>query len=140
MIKVAECSGFLSLQLMNIKYIPKDVIDMKGLKQLRLDCNRNINLRNGFPSEFSKLTMLSLKACRLRELPLSLALLTSLEKLYLEENMIEHLPDCITSLTNLTVLGMYTLSAIFQYCAALFNQNTYCTALNCSALYSCNVM
>lgn len=123
MIKVAECSGFLSLQLMNMKYIPKDVIEMEGLKQLRLDCNRNINLRNGFPSEFSRLTMLSLKACRLTELPLSVSVLTSVEKLYLEENLIDYLPDCITSLTNLTVLGalaLTTASKVF-HCTVLSN-------------------
>ena len=42
-----EKSGFLNLQLMNLKYIPQEVLYMKNLKRLRMDCNWALSLRLG---------------------------------------------------------------------------------------------
>ena len=80
MIKAAESSGFLNLQLMNFQYIPKEVISMKKLKRLRLDCNRNLDLRLGIPEEFKNLTLLSLKSCKLTYIPESIDNLLKIEK------------------------------------------------------------
>ena len=47
MIEKGEKSGFLNLQLMNLKYIPQEVLYMKNLKRLRMDCNWALSLRLG---------------------------------------------------------------------------------------------
>ena len=105
MIKAAESSGFLNLQLMNFQYIPKEVIAMKKLKRLRLDCNRNLDLRLGIPEEFKNLTLLSLKSCKLTYIPESIDNLLKIEKLDLQENLIDFFPISFSKLKTLIVLG-----------------------------------
>lgn len=109
MIRSAEQTAFLNLSLMNFKYIPKEVLTMRNLKRLRLDNNKFLNLRFGIPIELKLLTLLSLKDCRLTYLPESIGELTCLEKLYLDDNLISFLPDAISSLISLIVLGKYLL-------------------------------
>ena len=116
MIKAAESSGFLNLQLMNFQYIPKEVISMKKLKRLRLDCNRNLDLRLGIPEEFKNLTLLSLKSCKLTYIPESIDNLLKIEKLDLQENLIDFFPISFSKLKTLIVLGKSCLSHFFVIC------------------------
>jgi Leucine-rich repeat (LRR) protein len=105
MVDKAEKTGFLTLQLMNLKYIPSEVVAMKNLKKLRMDCNPSLSLRLGIPSEFSCLKTLSFKSCRLPDLPDSVENLTQIKHFVLQDNCLEILPTTFTSLTTIMHLG-----------------------------------
>ena len=106
MIDKGEKTGFLNLQLMNLKYIPYEVLSMKNLKRLRMDCNWALSLRLGVPPELGYLTNLSFKSCKLSLLPDSISNLTEIHTLGLQDNRLEYLPPSFTQLTTLVHLDL----------------------------------
>ena len=83
---------------MGLKSIPKDVLEYKALKKLRLDYNDKLYLDplSGFPSQLSGLQFLSLRSCKLPYLPENIDNLKRLKNLVVEENLIEALPETFT--------------------------------------------
>ena len=106
MIDKGEATGFLNLQLMNLKMIPDEVMKMKKLRRLRLDCNWNLSLRLGISPQLRKLEVLSFKSCKLPMLPDSVNVLTHLKHLVLQDNLLEVLPQTIVDLTTLVHLDL----------------------------------
>ena len=65
---------------MNLKMIPDEVLKMKKLRRLRMDCNWNLSLRLGISPLLRKLEVLSFKSCKLPMLPDSVNNLTHLKQ------------------------------------------------------------
>lgn len=102
---IAEKSGFLNLQLLGIRELPRHILKIKKLKKLQLDFNPRLIWKGGIPPEFSMLKSLSLKSCYLPSLPDSVSNLKRLSSFYCELNKFELLPNTINRLKFLVTLG-----------------------------------
>ena len=72
--------------------------------------------RLGIPVEFKDLTMLSFKSCRLTYIPDTIDSLKKIEKLYLEENLIDFCPVSLSKLTTLIILGKDVFIFVYLIC------------------------
>jgi Leucine-rich repeat (LRR) protein len=107
-IQSSEKDGLINLQLMGLKTIPKQLLKLKELRRLKFDFNDQLSLGNTFPIEFSTLTALSLKSCKLSNLPTNLFIFDFLTILILEGNNLEYVPEEITEIITLQTLGRIT--------------------------------
>lgn len=100
-------SGIVNLQLMGLTDMPHELFKVKHIKRLQLDYNNHLQLTSGFPVELGTVKVLSVKSCRLPFLPANISNLFQLTQLNLEENMLESLPQEISTLTKLQILGCF---------------------------------
>jgi hypothetical protein len=123
LIERSESSGFLNLTLMGLRDLPLAVLKMKNLRKLRLDFNDQLKLSLGFPkNEMKDLRTLSLKACKLTDIPESIKNLKSLTQLNMEDNCLTVLPDAFVRLYSLTHLGKTHTNATI---ATITNERTH---------------
>ena len=105
-VDASKSSGFLDLQLLGLRSLPPVVLEMQKLKTLRLDFNDKLDLEDGFPISLKSLTRLSLRACKMYDLPENIYLFEKLESLKIHENRLESIAIGITELRTLTLLGI----------------------------------
>eukprot|EP00606_Chrysophyceae_sp_TOSAG23-5_P001242 GSChrysophyteH2.ASY1.ANO1.389.1 assembled CDS len=97
-------NGYLNLQLMGLKDLPAGVGRAgKLVRKLRLDYNDTLRI-SFIPEEMSALRMLSMKGCKMPELPSTINCLRRVSQLMLNDNVIDHLPPTFTKLRSLTLL------------------------------------
>lgn len=104
---IARCkiTSELNLQLLGIKHIPREIYKLQNLKELRLNQNQNLVLKE-FSSELKTLKLLSLRTCRIILLPSNISLLTKLSTLDCQDNIMKMLPIQITRLRKLKRLDL----------------------------------
>lgn len=101
----AQKDGVLNLQLLGLKNIPAEVLQMKNLKRLKMDFNDYLDISQGLPEELHRLQGLSFRACQLPVLPQNLHIFERLTVLNLEENKLEWLPESLCEVMTLTSLS-----------------------------------
>ena len=111
-------NSVLNLQLMGLTELPKDVIFYTEIRKLRLDFNNKLIIdpvehldkgpmeRGGFPTSFSGLRMLSIRACNQTHFPDNCGRLKRLNELNLDENLIEALPMQFTRMRTLKEISL----------------------------------
>ena len=111
MIEASYKKGLLNLQLLGLKEIPMQVQKMKGLKRLKLDHNRGIQLYNKKTDQLEfpplmckKLTYLSINQCDIVKLPENIYVLERIKAFHLVANHLESIPQGIIELHTLETL------------------------------------
>jgi len=99
-------NGYLNLQLMGLSDLPGGVGRAgKSIRKLRLDYNDKLAITI-IPSDMSALRMLSLKGCKMKELPETINNLKRISQFYMNDNIMEMLPKTFTKLRSLTLLDL----------------------------------
>ena len=99
-------NGYLNLQVLGLSDIPGAVFRMgKKCRKLRLDYNDHLRV-SIITSDMSALRLLSMKGCRMPELPKSVMNLRRISQFVLQDNALEALPDTFTKLRSLTLLDL----------------------------------
>ena len=91
----------VELQQMNLTEIPEDVLKLQGLKRLDLSRNSFFLRPIEFSTSLCTLVFLALKSCKIREISISIQNLRGLKELNLENNHIKTFPKHITRLRKL---------------------------------------
>eukprot|EP00602_Paraphysomonas_sp_CaronLab_P006141 CAMPEP_0185022112 /NCGR_PEP_ID=MMETSP1103-20130426/4839_1 /TAXON_ID=36769 /ORGANISM="Paraphysomonas bandaiensis, Strain Caron Lab Isolate" /LENGTH=1362 /DNA_ID=CAMNT_0027554057 /DNA_START=11 /DNA_END=4100 /DNA_ORIENTATION=+ len=105
-IEWCQNSHEMNLQLMGLRDIPREILKIGGIKELRLDQNHNLKLPNGFPSELKTVTLLSMRNCALVDIPLNISVLMKLKTIDFQENSLTSIPHTISRLKRLTKLDV----------------------------------
>ena len=84
---IARCkiTSELNLQLLGIKHIPREIYKLQNLRELRLDQNQNMVLKE-FSPELKTLKLLSMRTCRIILLPSNISVLSKLSTLDCQDN------------------------------------------------------
>jgi len=99
-------NGYLNLQLMGLKDLPAAVGRAgKSIRKLRLDYNDKLAITI-IPPDMSALRMLSLKGCKMKELPETINNLKRISQFYMNDNIMEIVPKTFTKLRSLTLLDL----------------------------------
>ncbi len=99
-------NGYLNLQLLGLSDIPGAVFRMgKKCRKLRLDFNDHLRV-SIITSDLSALRLLSMKGCKMPELPVSISNLRRVSQFVLQDNRLETLPSTFTKLRSLTLLDL----------------------------------
>ena len=101
-----KVSNEMNLQLMGLREIPREVLKVPGIHELRLDQNQNLKFPNGIPPELKNLKLLSVRNCCFAELPASVSVLAKLTTLDLQENCLNEIPVTISRLKRLGKLDL----------------------------------
>ena len=115
---IGPMNSILNLQLMGLTELPKDIVLYTEIRKLRLDFNNKLIMepvahlgkgameRGGFPTSFSGLRMLSIRACNQTHFPENCGRLKRLNELNLDENLIEALPKQFTMMRTLKDISL----------------------------------
>ncbi|WP_026464292.1 leucine-rich repeat domain-containing protein [Adhaeribacter aquaticus] len=95
---------FLDLSKRNLSAIPKEVLDLPNLKCLDLS-NNNITSFTGL-EKLTKLEVLFLEGCNIKEFPVEIFSLKELTSLNINGNQIKYFDENITKLSKLTGLNL----------------------------------
>ena len=99
-------NGYLNLQLLGLSDIPGAVFRMgKKCRKLRLDYNDHLRV-SIITSDMSALRLLSMKGCKMPELPPTVSNLRRISQFVLQDNVLETLPNTFTKLRSLTLLDL----------------------------------
>jgi hypothetical protein len=96
----------MNLQLMGLREVPREVLKVAGIQQLRLDQNQHLEFPQGIPSELRSLKLLSVRNCCFTELPDNISILAKLETLDLQENKLNEIPLTVSRLKRLARLDL----------------------------------
>lgn len=96
----------VNLQLMGLREIPREVLKVPGIQQIRLDQNQNLQFPAGIPPELKSLKLLSIRNCCFTELPDNISILAKLSTLDLQENKLNEIPVTVSRLKRLGHLDL----------------------------------
>lgn len=101
----------------HLKLLPDTIIYFNNLEEIVLDGNPDLNLDQAFCilSQCKKLKSLSLQECNLKNIPLSIQLLSKLEELDLSENNITDFPDVLRCMNNIKILDFFSTEMSEMY-------------------------